>query len=96
MKPNLPAIPLRTGYSLLYECCFISFDGKDTKLYGFPNKDESKPIFQEIHSAIESDNTVQTIKFGNIDIPYTTEATKQAILNAIQFTANYAPVRIQL
>ncbi len=95
-KPNVPLLPLNTGYSLLYECCFISFNGKDLKLYGFPHKDKSTPIFQEIHSAIESDNTTNTVKFGNIDIPYTTESTKQAILSAIQFTAEYAPVRIQL
>ena len=66
------------------------------KLYGFGNKDVSIPIFQEIHEAIERGNTVNTVKFGNIDIPYTTELTKDAILSAIDFTAKYAPVRIQL
>jgi hypothetical protein len=96
MKTELPTIPLNTGYSLLYECCFISFNGKDLKLYGFGYKDKSTPIFQEIHSAIESGNTTNTVKFGNIDIPYTTESTKQAILSAIEFTAKYGPVRIKL
>jgi hypothetical protein len=96
MKTGLPTIPLSTGFSLLYECCFISFKGKDMKLYGFGNKDVSIPIFKEIHSAIESGNTANTVKFGNIDIPYTTESTKDAILSAINFTAKYAPVRIQL
>ena len=97
MKPNLLRLPMVTGYSLTYECCYLILDFEGThKLYGFSSVEESKPIFQEIEEAINTDNTANTVKFGGIDIPYLTEATKEALLNAMQFTAKYAPVRIQL
>ncbi len=96
MKTDLLRLPMVAGYSLTYECSYLILNEEKSKLYGFGSVDESKPIFQEIEKSITSGNTANTVKFGTIDIPYLTETTKEALLSAINFTAKYAPVRIQL